>query len=500
MLVSVVGSGLTQVVRIAAAAPVAAAVSTYGLYKLAAYIKAQKVGGKPKEIVNNPSGCSFVSIYREDKKTFRDMAKTYNLSYFIADSGELGDGTIDICVRNEDTAMLHRILERCEVGIVNELSAKGFDNEVSQELSAMRGKSFAEVAESYVEKAEDINEAFDRRTEKDFSSDTPRYVAKREKPDDFVKMTSELDTYNGREYTKTTYEIFKDNEYLITYDDGRFDGSPKGYWQDTKEMMATMLGQDNDFIYFKNQETFESYKNLYKGEQLSTVDSINLDEDVKSFEGKSFDEIAEMYSSNSMTINKAFDWMRNNDFANSEPHYGEPYYFVSRTNPKVYIECVSKKAQFKGEIYARTEYTLYHPGYKPAESGHTFSNTRTGDMPYEREKNSLLVIKSALGDYKNDLIKFNSKDEFEKYTALYDKKMMSQAELNNLSVKEFISELKVEPGEAEVPKKKAAQAKESTLGSQNGNGNIKKFVEEWQSKHKEAVKKVNISKKKGAKP
>jgi len=224
---------------------------------------------KSSIIKNSTSGLSIVTINAEDVSKFRNMAKQYKLPYFLVKDKKGYDSEIDICVDSKDVAGLRRILERCKIAAIDEVNVSEISQEVKEEIDKMRNKDFGTLSEEYKEKVETFSESVNRHTDKDFSRDEPYYVADRQNPTNFIKLVSEkaVDP-EGKDYTKTTYSVHKDGEFIKDFTDERFVGRSESYWADLKKDMRAAGGFNDDMIYFRNHEVFSAYMRVYKDGEL----------------------------------------------------------------------------------------------------------------------------------------------------------------------------------------------------------------------------------------
>lgn len=233
------------------------------MYKLGIFMYCQKIGGRPQDIANNPGGMNMITVGTEDLEKFKTVAKEYKLKYFAVSDRE--NPITDICIRMEDTALLRRILERCEIGVLKETKAAALDNESAEKIEKMQGKSFARAAEKMKEYSQSLDEALNRNTDADFAKDTPYYIAERTKPDTYIRILPEAAEFDGKSYTKSTYSVYKDGEFVKSFDDGRFEGRSESYWQEVKNAIKESGSFSDDLVYLGGQEVFDAYSTLYSG-------------------------------------------------------------------------------------------------------------------------------------------------------------------------------------------------------------------------------------------
>lgn len=241
------------------------------LYRLGVYLYCQRIGGRPKDIANSPNGMNMVTIPQNDLEKFRGTAHDYGLKFFaVSERTPSENPIVDICIKMEDTSVLHRILERCEIGIVKETAAAALDKEASEKIDVMRGKTFEEAAEKMKEYSQTLEESLNRNTDKDFSRDTPYYITERKNPKNFIRILPQQDVFNGELYTKSTYSVYTDGNFVKEFDDGRFEGRDRNYWPSVKEAIKDAGGFSDDLVYLGRQEVFDAYSDLYENGKMKT--------------------------------------------------------------------------------------------------------------------------------------------------------------------------------------------------------------------------------------
>ncbi len=213
-----------------------------------------------------------ISIPAEDTDKFRQMAHSYGLKYFIVTPrGDAENKLSDICIKMEDTTVLHRILERCEIGIIKETRTEALEPETAEKINRIRGKSFSEAAEELKEYSQSLDAALNRKTDGNFARDTPYYVAERTNPKNYIRIISTEAEFEGSTYTKSTYSVYKDGEFVKEFDDGRFSGRPQDYWTSVKGAIAEAGGFSDDLVYMGRQEAMDAYTNLYENGSITPL-------------------------------------------------------------------------------------------------------------------------------------------------------------------------------------------------------------------------------------
>lgn len=247
------------------------------LYRLGIFLYCQKIGGRPKDIANSPNGMNMVTIPQKDMDKIRELAKDYGLKFFaVSERSPSETPTVDICIKMEDTSVLYRILERCGIGIIKETRTSALDEQTNEKLSVMRGKTFEEAAEKMKEYSQDIEQSLNRNTDKDFARDTPYYIVERENPKNYIRILPQEDVFRGKSYTKSTYSVYKNGEFVKEFDDGRFEGRDKDYWPSVREAIKEAGSFSDDLIYLGRQEVFDAYSQLYDTGKLKPEASEKL--------------------------------------------------------------------------------------------------------------------------------------------------------------------------------------------------------------------------------
>lgn len=129
---------------------------------------------------------------------------------------------------------------------------------------------FSEMCEEKKEQSLSFNDTVDRFQCEGWSKEEPYYICKRTDPDNYMVVTSELDKYNGNEYTKHNYEIFVDDKKVLNssredgkWTDERFDNRPQGFWKNTKENMKIAGEFTDDLVVFYSEKEMLKYREAY---------------------------------------------------------------------------------------------------------------------------------------------------------------------------------------------------------------------------------------------
>lgn len=156
--------------------------------------------------------------------------------------------------------------------IVNEKPEKSHgENERAEKKREKNEKIFDYEEFSDSEKDSTLSQALDRYTDGELTRDIDVYVVDAREPDRFVVAHGENDTYNDKDYIKTTYAVHNPDGQMKEFNDGRFDGRPKNYWQKTKGQMLAFGGFDKDakLLRFTSKNEFERWSELTKAQNTN---------------------------------------------------------------------------------------------------------------------------------------------------------------------------------------------------------------------------------------
>lgn len=115
-------------------------------------------------------------------------------------------------------------------------------------------KGKAEKEEPVAEKFSSLDRALDRKTD-NTTGDKYFVVADAKDPSKYIICKSEKDTFNGKEYLRTQYELHSGDK-IKKYDDGRFEGRARSYWFEMKKLMMASGAFSGSYLRFHNYESF----------------------------------------------------------------------------------------------------------------------------------------------------------------------------------------------------------------------------------------------------
>lgn len=129
---------------------------------------------------------------------------------------------------------------------------------------------FNEVCGKLKTRSISFERSLNRITDRDFSRNSPYYVAERTNPNNYIRLDSSYEEFRGKKYTKTNYRVFNNDveQRSSLRDDGiftdeRFQGREKNFWFKLRNEMKTKGGFTDDIIIFNSEEEFNTYKSLY---------------------------------------------------------------------------------------------------------------------------------------------------------------------------------------------------------------------------------------------
>ena len=238
-----------------------------------------------------------VQMSPEDMKLFSDIAKRYELPFYGlevpgTDQKELGIFCEDLERFNLAYSRLsdEKILNKIQQDIDN-LERKGVENLSDEEKDMLRNLKEAkqakidqitnnfneEMDESIMKDAVlddfgdlrkmDIQEGLDRLTGYNLSKpDSGDFVlASATKPGDYIKVHGFDDSFENEKgkkinYVRSQYDVYKNGELIKKFDDRRYVGRPKGYWESIKSEMSNILGNPKFFYKFKTESIYKSWE------------------------------------------------------------------------------------------------------------------------------------------------------------------------------------------------------------------------------------------------
>ena len=233
-------------------------------------------------------------LSKEDMKLFSELAKRYDLTF----TGLKIDGSDkkELQIFKEDIDKFERVLARLHNEKylnkihkeLKKLEDKGYDNLTPEEkekydgLKALMENHIDQEIEKFNEemndsilkdavldeegnlKKMDLEEGLNRLTGYNLSKpDSGDFViADAINPGNYIKVHGFDDTFTnekGQEinYVRSQYEVYKNNELVKSFDDKRYQGRPKGYWNSIREEMNNLLDKPKYFYKFKTEDRYK---------------------------------------------------------------------------------------------------------------------------------------------------------------------------------------------------------------------------------------------------
>ena len=109
-----------------------------------------------------------------------------------------------------------------------------------------------------------MDRALDRQTN-NTTGDKFFVVADAKDPSKYIICKSEKDTFDGKEYLRTQYELHS-GDSIKKYDDRRFEGRARSYWYEMKKLMMKSGGFSGSYLRFHSYESFVKWSENVKDE------------------------------------------------------------------------------------------------------------------------------------------------------------------------------------------------------------------------------------------
>lgn len=104
-------------------------------------------------------------------------------------------------------------------------------------------------------------------------------VADAQDPSKFIRCHGEDAEFNGKAYTKTTYEVCHDDKVLMTTHDGKFEGRPKDYWQQQKDAMQEAGQFSGTFYKFYSEDEYREWAKGAEKQNEAELDFMEIPDD-----------------------------------------------------------------------------------------------------------------------------------------------------------------------------------------------------------------------------
>lgn len=261
-----------------------------------------------------------VHMTKEDMRELNAICKREGLLYTGVVNRQLKeDGGKDFYVikcKGEDLELMKRAIDRLNDekrirGIedkIDDILSKGSENLTEEDfvmLSSLRKEKESiqskscditnrEMSDAVVEKAVygkslkamSVEEALNRITGRSIDKDQNSIVVDASDPSKYVKCHGYMDTYNGKPYIKTDYEVYKDGKQVFATNDGRFDGRTPGYWFEQRNKIVRAGEFSGTFFKFRSEAEYQKWAEYVRKENISELNTME-----KPSEAKNYDEI-----------------------------------------------------------------------------------------------------------------------------------------------------------------------------------------------------------------
>ena len=163
----------------------------------------------------------------------------------------------------------YRMDNYCSCMIKNDI-----DNIDSEDIS------FDELSNFYLYKAINFEQAMNRHVKIDYSSEEAYYVVNRLNPTCFIEVHTKRDIYNGEEYTRSDYFLYKNNNLIKNgsenyFSDKKTDNQPQYYWYNLKKEILKQGSFDTNDIVIMKKRSFDRYTEAYKNKDIDNDRIVN---------------------------------------------------------------------------------------------------------------------------------------------------------------------------------------------------------------------------------
>lgn len=122
-----------------------------------------------------------------------------------------------------------------------------------------------------------LDEALNRFTGRGIDKDVVTIVADANDPDKYIKCHGYQDTYNGKPYIKTDYEVYRGEDMVLATHDGRFDGRPENYWNDQKAEIQNAGEFSDTFFKFYSEDEYKAWAQEVRQQNEQELSSMMKD-------------------------------------------------------------------------------------------------------------------------------------------------------------------------------------------------------------------------------
>ena len=111
-----------------------------------------------------------------------------------------------------------------------------------------------------------LDEALNRLTGRSIDKDINTIVADAYDPSKYILCHGHAESYNGKDYIKTEYEVHKGGEVVLNTHDGRFDGRPENFWIEQKKAIQEAGDFSGTFFKFYSAEEYQKWAEMTRAE------------------------------------------------------------------------------------------------------------------------------------------------------------------------------------------------------------------------------------------
>lgn len=263
-----------------------------------------------------------VGIYmtKEEMKEFANVLKREGLKISaLVNKNEMEkmdneQRCYEVVCRTEDLEKIAKIVDRLndEKLIeaidknIEKILMKGEENLTEQDKSelAMFNDQKCFIQKSYCKKLNNIQKegilekAIYGKTEKEITfhealnSNTGRsldkgvycIVADAKEPQKHIRCHGYNDTFKGKNYVKTEYEVYKGNKKIFSTHDGRFEGRPVGYWEKQKEAIKEAGDFGDTVLKFYSVTEYQKWAKQVELQNEKELSMLDVNENEKDYE------------------------------------------------------------------------------------------------------------------------------------------------------------------------------------------------------------------------
>jgi len=188
-----------------------------------------------------------------DVERFKDCVNTFNKERRV---NEINNDLKKYEEKGADNLSQKERLDRADLIEERDSIIRGYRYEMNDEQAL---SVFNKAAGYEPIKCADFSEALNRNTGRQLNKDITFIVADMADPSKYVRCHGYMDNFNGENYIKTDYEVYKGENLIMKADDGRFDGRPNDYWITQRETMRNAGGFSGELLRFDSMENYENF-------------------------------------------------------------------------------------------------------------------------------------------------------------------------------------------------------------------------------------------------